>query len=165
MSFACIATNYENLLTIYPSNGYSKEANEMSRIGNEMESVLSKSMTFDIRYDNILISLIHAFSESALDNWDGYGARATTFNSFIDASKFIKMIPPTFPIPEIDTEPNGGILFEWRKGKKRIFSIIIEGDNNITYAGLFGENKTYGTEYFKNEIPKTILENIQRLFS
>jgi hypothetical protein len=130
-----------------------------------MEKVLSGSVTFDIRDNNVSRLLLDACIECSDDNWDGYGAKAIQLGACLNAAKFLKMMPTTFPIPEIDVEPNGGVMFEWCNNARKVFSAIIEGDDRITYAGLFGENKTYGTEYFGNELPKPILENVQRLFS
>ncbi len=76
------------------------------------------------------------------------------------------MIPLSFLMPEILAEPDGEIGFEWYKDKDSVFVISVSGNNIITYAGLFGtSNKTHGTEYFADELPRIILENIRRLFS
>lgn len=149
----------------YPNTGRSAEADNMSRIKNEIDESLSGSITFGIKYNRMLRSIIEACRESSKDDWDGYGAKAISWKTCMNAAKFLQMLPSNFPSPEIDVEPNGGFLLEWHNNIKRIFSAIVESDNRITYAGLFGENKTYGTERFENELPKPILENLQRVFS
>ena len=51
------------------------------------------------------------------------------------------------------------------KNKKSVFVVSFSGNNVISYAGLFGENnKAYGTEYFKDSMPESIVNNIRRIF-
>jgi hypothetical protein len=164
MSYARIAIDNESFLTFNPSNGLSKEADQLSHRWNELEKILSNSITFGVRY-NMLNSLNEVCSEASLENWDGYGAKVICQNTCSNAVKFIRMLPVDFPIPKIDAEPSGGILFEWYRGIGQVFSAIVESSSKITYAGLFSGNKTYGVEYFENEIPKQILESIQRVYS
>jgi hypothetical protein len=164
MSCAIIALDNESILSYRPSNGFSKEAVQITHNWNDLEKILSRSVTFGTKF-NMLNSLFDVCLEASSENWDGYSAKAISQKTCNNAIKFIRMLPVDFPIPKIDAESNGGILVEWHRNVGQIFSAIIEDDSQITYAGIFSGNKTYGVEYFENEIPKPILEGIQRVYS
>ncbi len=110
--------------------------------------------------------LDEVYNECSEANWDGYGAKPISHETYFEARKLLTMIPLSFLMPEILAEPDGEIGFEWYKDKDSVFVISVSGNNIITYAGLFGtSNKTHGTECFADELPRIILENIRRLFS
>lgn len=110
-----------------------------------------------------LNSLLDIYSRCSEEGWDGYGASAIHENTFKEALKLIELLPSSLPMPEITPEPGGEIGLEWRKRKRQIFVASVNGKNLITYAGIFGINKTHGTEYFGESIPHVIIENIRRL--
>ncbi|MFO7555680.1 MAG: hypothetical protein R6W88_10795 [Desulfobacterales bacterium] len=113
----------------------------------------------------LLDKLSQVYQECAEENWDGYDARQISIETYLEAIKLIRLLPSHIKEPEIIPEPTGDIALEWYLGKNFIFVISVGGNNVITYAGLFGgTSKTHGTEFFGNKLPKTIIENIQRLF-
>ncbi len=112
-----------------------------------------------------LESLDKVYAETQDKDWDGYGAEPVSHKAFIEAQKLLRMIPPSFPMPEVLVEPDGEIGFEWYRDKDHVFVISLGGENTITYAGLFGRNnKTHGTESFTDKLPQSVLENIRRVF-
>ncbi len=113
-----------------------------------------------------LRSLDDVFIECSKEGWDGYDAQPITETAYIEAKRFIESMPliSFLPSPEIIPEPNGEIGLEWSKGKRQIFIASLRGENEIVYAGLFGTNKTHGTEYFWDTVPSTIIENLKRLY-
>ncbi len=133
---------------------------------------MKQTILDESEYSIVLEEITEAFQtlndilkECSADNWDGYGARAIDNTSYIEALRFLDFLPKTLPTPEITIEPDGEIAFEWRHSKRRVFSVSIGGKGELTYAGLFGLNKTHGTEIFGDEFPETILDNIQRVFT
>ncbi len=113
----------------------------------------------------LLNRLCQVYRECAEDNWDGYDARRISKETYLEAIKLIRLLPPFIIHPEIIPEPTGEMALEWYRWKNFIFVISVGGNNLITYAGLFGStSKTHGTEFFGNKLPKTIIENIKRLF-
>ena len=133
-----------------------------------IESVLDKIMehfreSVSLGRSETLNSLVEIYSKCYQEDWDGYGAFPINENTFKEALKFIELLPSSLPMPEITAEPGGEIGLEWRKGKRQIFVASVNGKNLITYAGIFGINKTHGTEYFGESIPRVIIENIRRL--
>lgn len=108
--------------------------------------------------------LYEIYRECSEANWDGYDAIPMSKNTYFEAIKLIELLPSYLPEPEIMPEPTGEIAFEWYKGKQFVFVISVGGKNIITYAGLFGKSsKTHGTEYFADNLPLVIIENIKRL--
>lgn len=126
---------------------------------------LSKAVTLG-RLNKLLQSLDDVYSECSEAGWDGYDAFTITESAYFEAKKIIKNLPLTsiIPMPEIVPEPNGEISLEWYKEKRHVFVISVSGRNEIIYAGLFGINKTHGTEYFDESIPSIIIENLKRLY-
>ena len=72
--------------------------------------------------------------------------------------------PRSVPAPEISAEPDGEIAFDWHEGVGT-FSVSVGPGGVLNYAGLFGKNKVYGTEYWGDEIPGPIIDNVVRLYS
>ena len=123
----------------------------------------------DVDFWFMLISTLEylndLYEECSSANWDGYDADPISKQTLFEAEKFLKMLPQHLPIPEMQPEPDGEIGFEWYKGSGHSFVMSVGGNNVITYAGRFGEaSETYGTEVFKDSIPKIILYNLKRLY-
>lgn len=138
---------------IYRNSEFSKKAfwHSTASIGRPVEEAIE--------------SLIELYRQCSEADWDGYGANPVSKESIYEAVEFIYLLPSGFPMPNILAEPSGEIAFEWYKNKRMIFVIGFNGKNMIFYAGIFGSNKTHGTEYFSDTIPLVILENLKRLNS
>ncbi len=128
-------------------------------------SELRKAETLG-RLDETLQSLYEVFSECSEEGWDGYDAYPITEGAYFEARKFIKSLPliSIIPMPKIAPEPSGEICLEWFKGNHQVLVISVSGKNEIIYAGLFGINKTHGTEYFGDSMPSAVMENLKRLY-
>ena len=120
--------------------------------------------TRDTYLNEVIVLLNKVYNDSSKEDWDGYGAKPVAYISLLDAKKFIQLLPSSFPIPEVLSEPSGEIGLEWYKDKQLIFAISFNGRNTITYAGMFGSNKTHGVEYFGDTIPSIISDNLKRLY-
>jgi hypothetical protein len=104
-----------------------------------------------------------ACAEAATDNWDGYGARAVTYGVKLRAQEFLDALPGV-PLPTIAADPDGEVGFEWYVGPRQVFSVSIGKGYDVAYAGIFGANTTHGTEYFMDELPAAVMENLRRLY-
>jgi len=103
----------------------------------------------NITITEALQSLNEVFEECSEEGWDGYDALPITEEAYFEAIKLIKSLPVTsFPMPEVTPVPNGKIGLEWYREKRQVFVASVSGRNEIVYAGLFGVNKSHGTEYF-----------------
>lgn len=115
--------------------------------------------------DDVVESLFKTYKSCSERNWDGYDSNPISYRAFIEAERFVKLLPSSFHIPEIVPEPAGDIGLEWYNEKQHTFVISFSGNNIITYAGIYGkDNKTHGTEFFANSLPLRIVRNIQDLY-
>jgi hypothetical protein len=116
--------------------------------------------------DCALESLDEVYEECSKANWDGYDAAPISLEAYFEASKLLRIIPRSYPMPDILPEPDGEIGLEWYKDREFSFVISVCGKNIITYVGLFGKNnETYGAEDFTDSVPKVVLNGLKRLFS
>src|SRR4030042_2939942 len=119
-------------------------------IVNEFKEAESIGGPLEIAFE----SLEQVFHECSDENWDGYGAQPLTEDAYYEAKKLLKLLPSySLPMPEIIPEPDGSIGLEWYKDKRFVYVISVSGNSELTYAGLFGLNKTHGTEYFADLLP------------
>ena len=104
------------------------------------------------------------YEEYSNDGWDGFDAIPISSKIVEKAKQFLDALPLSIPAPEIIPEPDGTIGFEWCAGPRHVFSVSIEADNTIVYAGLFGQSrKAHGVEIFDDSIPSVITEYIKRV--
>lgn len=147
------------------NNGISDDARSVTNHLSDVKSDIKReSITMGKSFLDLQDELESILDEANTVNWDGYGSSALIYESYVEAQKFIDIYPmSTMILPEVSIDPDGEISFEWFNEVDYCFSISFSGDDIITYAGLFGINKTNGSEYFGDEIPKIILENIYRV--
>lgn len=121
------------------------------------------SVTLDSPHMDSLQGFLDALTESTEDDWDGYGAKGIDAPTCLNALAFLLLLPSTLPTPEISAQPNGAIAFEWLRERRQMFSVSIGRTNRMAYAGLFGNSTVYGAEYFVDQIPQVVFQNIERL--
>lgn len=163
MTAACISLQYSNPFFFPSDRGVSDDARSLNSFVEKMLTDCSQSV-INIAHES-LQELSNLLEECATENWDGYGALPIDLNSFNEAERFVRALPRTVPEPEVAVDPDGEISLEWYLKPRKVFSVSIGKRNEITYAGLYGPNKTYGREYFDSEIPKAVFDNLDRLFS
>lgn len=144
------------------SIGFGPVFNTLKQFYDEAISEWRKAETLG-RLSEFLYSIDELCRECSIDGWDGYDSLPITGDACEEAKRFVKSLPANFPMPEIVPEPNGGIGLEWSKGNRLIFVASVSGKNEIIYAGLYGINKSHGTEYFSDTLPLAIIENLKRL--
>ena len=125
----------------------------------------SESVTFGRRLADARFALLGMYRDCVRADWDGYGASPITEDAFEEAKRIIELLPSSIEMPEIVAEPTGDIAFEWRRGRGRVLVISVSGKHRITYAGIFGDNKVHGSEYFEETLPLVIIQHLRRLYS
>ena len=60
-------------------------------------------------------------------------------------------------------DPDGEIEFEWFRGPRWLFTVSVGRTGALSYAGLFGRNKTHGVEQLVEGLPEAIAQNLRRL--
>lgn len=163
MTATCIPLQYNNPFSLPADRGVSDDVRALNLFVKELFEDCSQSVI--INANESIQELYNLLEECSTKNWDGYGAQPIDPDSFNEAERFIRALPTTISKPEVAVDPDGEISLEWYFEPRKVFSVSIGKRNEIKYAGLYGLNKTYGREYFDNEIPKAIFDNIDRLFS
>jgi hypothetical protein len=110
-------------------------------------------------------SVLDAYREASLPDWDGYGAVPVPRTVMDAACCFLAAVPETWPSPEVYAEPDGELSFEWARGPHWVFSVSVGRTNRLSYAGLFGSNRVHGVESFAGTLPEAIVVNLARLLS
>jgi hypothetical protein len=147
------------------NTGMSEDAGQLGALFETIHKHIRKTVTLGEPIRNAYIALQEAFAEGSVENWDSYGAKAVTQQTYEQARKFLESLPPTVPMPEISLEPDGEVAFDWFREPSRVFSVSIGEKGELTYAGVFGKNKTHGVEIFQDDLPKVIMDNLSRLYS
>lgn len=164
MSTAAFCSECPNIMSL-PAVGFSADFARLNDILRKDFSAIRRAETLG-QQDDTLQSLNEIVEECSEPGWDGYDALPIREEAYLEARRLIRSLPTTsfIPMPEITPEPNGEIALEWSKGTRQIFIASMRGNNEITYAGLFGVNKTHGIEYFGDALPSVLLENLKRLY-
>ena len=150
----------------FPSNvGVSDTAYMVHSNATEMMRAFIPSQIIASAFRQTIRSFCNALSESSLDDWDGYGAKAVNERSWEKAISFSLLLPTNIPVPEVYVDSEGEATFEWYIAPRQVFSVTVRKNGELVYAGIFGANKTHGTEYASDELPKVIVDNIYRVLS
>jgi hypothetical protein len=156
---------YEGFLGTHTDRGVSKEAKEIRNRLEDVHKEILKSLSLGESYKDSLSALCEIAGQADVSNWDGYGAEQANSLAIQQAFRLLRTLPATFRSPELSVDPDGEISFEWYMEPRRVFSISIGPHGELSYAGLFGRSDAHGTEYFGDELPKPIVDNLNRLFS
>jgi hypothetical protein len=165
MTTLCADPAKANLMAFPHNRGVSDEAHDLEKQVEALQWDFAQTITIGGLYEKTHRSIAEASKWAAVGNWDGYGAKPIDPDSCLRAIHFSKLLPMYVPIPEIDVDTDGEVRFEWYRGPRRLFSVAVRGNGELTYAGLFGVSKTHGTEYLSDELPKVILDNVSRVYS
>jgi hypothetical protein len=153
-----------NPIVFFRQPGVSESAQIVKKMSDEVGQDFISSIGFGERLTTILEYLYKLSVEFSVDDWDGCGAKPLRNESFQIAQRFALSLPFSTPIPILYATPMGDIVFEWRINKRQIFSVMVNDDNYLSYAGLYGTDKTFGEEHFYDNIPEIIIENINRVY-
>lgn len=78
------------------------------------------------------------------------------------AVPFLLDLPAWVPNPEASLDRDGHVFLEWDYGRRSVFSVSVSPNADLSYAGLFGISVSHGVEASTGEIPRSILEGIER---
>lgn len=124
----------------------------------------SEALTLGRPFDELRNSLSELYRECSQPDWDGYGAKPVTEDSYAEAQRIIDALPSWLPAPEIVAEPSGDIGFEWYKEKGQVFALSVGGRHRIIYAGIFAGDKEHGSVYFEETMPLVIMQHLRKLY-
>lgn len=166
MTTACLSIDTTSFLPKARDFGRSQEAEHVFKLFEEIEDDYSGSITIGNYYQKLEALIYNAVKDHLNDSPDMNPSDIINLDSYSNSIKFIKMLPTSFPLPNVYIETDGMVEFEWYIDSRHLFSVTIEGSNRLIYAGIFGDDiTTYGTERFAYELQRVIFSNIQRLYS
>lgn len=163
MSWPTLSSPYDAYNIKSLSHAVSDDAVEVQDKLREVMLCIRSSLSLGKSLSDAIDALLKIGQDCNSDNWDGYGAKALKEEVFAEARCFIENLPISAPPPELSIDPDGEIVFEWYVSPRRVFSVSV-GINSLTYAGIFGSSTTHGTEPFDNDIPKTIIDGLFRVY-
>ena len=153
------------LAPLAPSQGISSDASTVKQRIEQICEHFLEALSLRHVAESAVIELAEAAKEAAVRDWDGYGAHAIDPLAYHQAERFLRALPTTTPVPDVSVDPDGEVAISWNEGSDWVFSVSIGPTGKLSYAGLFGTGKAYGTEWFSNEIPVAVLDNLTRLFT
>jgi hypothetical protein len=98
-------------------------------------------------------------------DWDGYGADPVKEETGRLARSFLEALPRGKLAPAVSAETDGHLTFEWYRSDGRTLSVSLSFEGKLHYSALLGHDKVFGTEPFVNDIPRSILDLIERMHS
>lgn len=136
----------------WPSTGVSEEARLVK------ESVEESLYHFlGLRLDRLLpeIESLRTISDENLISVD-----AETIGA---ATQFAYSLPRFGPLPEVSADPDGEISFDWIAPSGQMFSVSVNKQNRLAYAGWFGEkSRIHGIEQLAESCPQQIVQGIEK---
>jgi hypothetical protein len=137
-----------------------KGRNVRKRVGD-----VTPSVSVDQAYDECLESLRQASEEAARPNWDGHGGHPVSSATLAQALTFLDLLPTALPKPDISPHPDGELAFEWYLGPRQMLTVSINESGRLSYAAMFGQARTHGTEYLLDALPEPLVLALRRLHS
>lgn len=166
MTTATMTRGYQSVFAAPRNTGASQIAANLSHFVREAARDLMQPVTWQLRRDRAIESLLEAYNRCSVQGWDGYDSLPLSDIAVTEACNFLEALPSWIPIPDVVPEPDGSVGLEWYAGKNRVFVVSVSGNNVVYYAGLIGKgNKKHGSIAFNESIPKDIIEGINEVLS
>lgn len=94
---------------------------------------------------------------------DDSGGKTPDRATIMAAIEFAYCLPRFVPIPEVSVDPDGEISFDWLSLSGELFSVSVNKQNQLAYAGWFGEkSRIHGIEQLAESCPEEIVRGIQK---
>ena len=149
--------DYREYRAYFPTTGVTQEALLVQKRVNAIQRKMSENATYGKTIYELFDELFDVYNECSTENWDGYDAAAIEVDVFEQACRFIISLPIAIPLPDIAPDPDGEISFEWYINQRYVFSVSINSNGRLSYAGLFGPERACGTAYFQDQLPQSVL--------
>jgi len=79
------------------------------------------------------------------------------------ATQFAYSLPRFGPMPEVSADPDGEVSFDWVGPAGKMFSVSVNKNNRLAYAGWFGErSRIHGIENLAETCPQQIVRGIEK---
>jgi len=79
------------------------------------------------------------------------------------AIRFATLLPSSVPVPEIAADPDGEVSFDWIGNSYNVFSVSVDRNGRLAYAGRFSEGRRVnGVEQLSAVCPPEIVLGIEK---
>jgi hypothetical protein len=126
---------------------------------------LVTNISFGKPKSDALAALDEVVEEASEYGWDCHSAEPVKFDAYMAAKRFIDLLPVNLPAPDVSADPDGDISLEWYRTDKRMFWVSINAYDFVHYVGSFGSATMRGGEVFVDEIPRTVINGIKRVYA
>lgn len=99
------------------------------------------------------------------DDWDGHGAVKASHDAYAAAIQFAKALPQGFQMPVPVVDRDGCFSFEWRRGPRRSVLVAVHPDYSVHWTSWIGTSRQHGCDAFFGELPASVRQLIQQLYS
>jgi hypothetical protein len=151
----------------FPSNDISgvlsQDALILSKTIEDLNDYLRESITQRNPKDMLFEKIYNVYISALYKNWDGYGGRAITQDTYKEALKLASFLPSFIQNPDIDAESDGCLAFEWYKDRNNNFSLTVYGQQKIIFNGFLGADVLSGNCLLLNYLPEEIENYLIRL--
>jgi hypothetical protein len=145
------------------SRGISGTAAYVDTESEKNRESLMNTFVWGYSFQKSVNELESIVAECSSANWDGYEAYPVTADTYDLARQFLKVLPPYSVPSSIGAEPDGHLTLEWHHSSRWLMSLSISPEGILYYAALFGTSRQYGSEPFLGNIPKPIMDLINRV--
>jgi len=88
---------------------------------------------------------------------------AVDSNTIGAATQFAYSLPRFGPMPEVSADPDGEVSFDWIGPTGKMFSVSVNKNNRLAYAGWFGgKSRVHGIEQLAEGCPQQIVRGIEK---
>lgn len=144
------------LITPARSTAQSEPAMRLAELVEAVRMHLVTSYVVRSGIEHALEELEATRQEASSEGWNGYGARAMSFEAYQNARRFLESLPTTTPPPEIGADPDGDVALDWSFGPQRALSVSISRTGRCSFAWMRGQSTLRGTDWFDDGIPRSI---------
>lgn len=145
------------------SNAQSESARFLHRWQEEIREHLLTSYSVREARERLLDELDSLTLEASRQGWDGYSAEPMSPEAYDYAKMFIKALPTTAPLPELNADPDGEVSLDWHFGHRRALTVSVGPTGRCTFAWVLGLRSNRGTDWIDDEIPASIAFALRQL--
>lgn len=145
------------------SSAQSEPARRLVRMQEKIQEHLLTSHTVRDDRERLLDELDSLWEDASYQGWDGYGAKPMSVEAYDFAKDFIKALPITAPLPELNVDPDGEVSLDWSFGKRRALTVSVGPTGRCTFAWVHGQRSMRGTDWIEDEIPASIAFALRQL--
>jgi hypothetical protein len=151
------------LVTPPRSTAQSEPAKMLSQMREDIREYLLSSFVISNAAEGAIAQLKELLSEASYRGWDGYGAFPLDPLAYVYATRFLRTLPTTAPIPEVSADPDGEVAFDWGFGERKALTVSIGPTGRCTFAWMNGQSTYRGTDWMDDEIPASVVFALSQL--